>query len=57
MSAVEPGRARAEARISFERLLARLDGLQLVDPSALSCAPVFIIRGLNDLPLRFRRRS
>lgn len=49
--------ARAEARISFERLLARLDDLQLVDASALSYAPSFIIRGLNDLPLRFRRRS
>ena len=49
--------ARAEARISFERLLARLDDLQLVDPGALSYAPTFIIRGLNDLPLRFRRRA
>lgn len=49
--------ARAEARISFERLLARLDDLQLVDPSALSYLPSFIIRGLNDLPLRYRRRS
>lgn len=49
--------ARAEARISFERLLARLDDLRLVDPSALSYAPSFIIRGLNDLPLRFRRRT
>jgi cytochrome P450 len=49
--------ARAEARISFERLLARLHDLRLVDPSALSYAPTFIIRGLNDLPLRFRRRS
>jgi cytochrome P450 len=49
--------ARAEARISFERLLARLDGLELVDPSALSYAPIFIIRGLNDLPVRFRSRS
>ena len=49
--------ARAEARISFERLLARVDDLRLVDPSALSYAPSFLIRGLNDLPLRFRRRS
>jgi len=49
--------ARAEACISFERLLARLDDLRLVDPSALSYAPTFIIRGLNDLPLRLRRRS
>jgi cytochrome P450 len=49
--------ARAEARVSFERLLARLDDLRLVDPGALSYAPTFIIRGLNDLPLRFRRRS
>jgi cytochrome P450 len=49
--------ARAEARISFERLLARLDDFRLVDPSALSYAETFVIRGLNDLPLRFRRRS
>ena len=49
--------ARAEARISFERLLARLDEIQLIDPSQLSYAPTFIIRGLNKLPLRFRRRA
>ena len=49
--------ARAEARISFDRLLARLDGLELVDPSALSYAPTFVIRGLNHLPLRYRRRA
>ena len=49
--------ARAEARISFERFLARFDDLRLADPSALSYAPTFIIRGLNDLPLRIRRRS
>lgn len=49
--------ARAEARISFERLLARLDDVRLVDPSRLSYAPSFLIRGLVDLPLRFRRRS
>jgi cytochrome P450 len=49
--------ARAEARISFERLLARFDDLRLVDPGALSYAPSFLIRGLNDLPLRFRRRA
>jgi cytochrome P450 len=49
--------ARTEARISFERLLARLDDLQLVDPSALSYAPTFVIRGLNALPLRLRHRA
>jgi cytochrome P450 len=49
--------ARAEARVSFERLLARCDDIRLVDPSALSYAKTFIIRGLNDLPLRFRRRG
>jgi cytochrome P450 len=49
--------ARAEARISFGRLLARLDDLRLVDPSSLSYAASFILRGLNALPLRFRRRS
>jgi cytochrome P450 len=45
--------ARAEARISFERLLARMGDLQLVDPNALSYAPSFLIRGLDTLPLRF----
>jgi cytochrome P450 len=49
--------ARAETRVSLERLLARLGDLRLVDPSALSYAPTFIIRGLNDLPLRFRAAS
>jgi cytochrome P450 len=47
--------ARAEARVSFERLLARLDGFELVDPDALHYAETFIIRGLEGLPLRFRR--
>jgi cytochrome P450 len=49
--------ARTEVRISFERLLARLDDLRLVDPGALSYVESFILRGLNDLPVRFRRRS
>lgn len=49
--------ARTEARIRIERLLARLDDLQLVDPDALSYVPSFIIRGLQDLPLRFGRRA
>ncbi|HWP65987.1 MAG TPA: cytochrome P450 [Candidatus Limnocylindria bacterium] len=49
--------ARTEVRISFERLLARLDRLELADPSALSYLGSFIIRGLNDLPIRFRRRA
>ena len=49
--------ARAEARISFERLLARLDDLRVLDLGALSYMETFIIRGLNDLPLHFRRRS
>src|SRR5262245_18922611 len=49
--------ARAEARVSFERLLARLGDFRLVDPGTLSYIQTFIIRGLNDLPVRFRRRS
>jgi len=49
--------ARAEARISFGRLLARLGDFQLVDPGGLSYIETFIIRGLHHLPLRFRRRS
>jgi len=47
--------ARAEARISFERLLARLDDLRVADPGALSYDETFIIRGLKRLPLGFRR--
>ncbi len=49
--------ARAEARVSFERLLARLDDFRVVDPTALRYAETFIIRGLEALPLRFRRRT
>ena len=37
--------------------LARLDDVRLIDPGALSYVESFIIRGLNDLPVRFRRRS
>jgi cytochrome P450 len=48
--------ARTEARISFERLLARLDGFQVPDPGALRYASSFIIRGLDALPVRFRVR-
>jgi len=49
--------ARAEARVSLERLLARLDDVQLLDPTSLHYAETFIIRGLESLPLRFRRRD
>jgi len=49
--------ARTEARISFERLLARWDDLQLVDAAGLSYAPSFLIRGLETLPLRYGRRA
>jgi cytochrome P450 len=49
--------ARTEVRISFERLLARLGDFGLVDPRALSYVESFILRGLNDLPIRFRRRA
>jgi len=49
--------ARAEACVSFERLTARLDDIGLVDPSALRYAETFIIRGLEALPVRFRRRN
>jgi cytochrome P450 len=51
------GLARAETRISFERLLARLDDFRLIDPSALSYTESFVIRGLNDLPVRLRARA
>jgi cytochrome P450 family 150 subfamily A5 len=54
---VGAGLARTEARIGFERLLARFEDIRLVDPGALSYAESFIIRGVNDLPVRFRGRS
>jgi hypothetical protein len=37
--------------------VARLDDIRLVDPDALSYAETFIIRGLDDLPLRMRPRA
>jgi cytochrome P450 len=49
--------ARTEARISFTRLLERLDDIRLIDPSALSYTKTFIIRGLDRLPIRYRRRG
>jgi cytochrome P450 len=49
--------ARAEARVSFERLIARLDDFEMVDPDALAYAETFILRGLEGLPLRFRNRG
>jgi cytochrome P450 len=49
--------ARAEARISFERFIARLDDFEIVDPEKLRYAETFIIRGLEALPLRFRSRT
>lgn len=49
--------ARAEARITLERLLARLDEFELVDRGPLSYAKTFIIRGLDALPVRFRCRA
>jgi cytochrome P450 len=49
--------ARTETRISFERVLARLDDVRLVQPTALSYVESFIVRGLNHLPLQLRRRK
>ena len=49
--------ARTEARVSFERLLARLDDIEIVEPGKLEYAKTFVIRGLERLPLRFRNRS
>lgn len=49
--------ARAETRISFERLLAHLDDFEIVEPAGLRYSETFIIRGLEALPMRFRSRS
>ncbi len=48
--------ARAEARLTLERLLPRLDEIELVDRGPLAYAKTFIIRGLDSLPVRFRPR-
>ncbi|MEE2679297.1 MAG: cytochrome P450 [Myxococcota bacterium] len=49
--------ARAEARISFERLLTRLEGIEMVDPEALAYVSSFLIRGLDSLPLHVTHRA
>jgi len=49
--------ARTEARISFERLLARMGDLEVSQPEELSYMPSFLVRGLNQLPLRFRNQA
>ena len=49
--------ARTEANISFERLLSRLDAIELAEPDRVRLLPSSIIRGVGDLPLRFRSHS
>jgi cytochrome P450 len=49
--------ARAEARVSFGRLLSGLGDFRLVDPEALRYAETFIIRGLEALPLKLGERA
>ena len=49
--------ARTETRISFERLLERLDGIALASAAPPVYAESFIIRGLETVPLRVRRRT
>ena len=49
--------ARAEARISFERLLARFGDIQRTNDEPLPYAETFIIRGLDRLPVRLSAGS
>ena len=44
-------------RIRYAAVGILQDDFRLVDPDRLSYVPTFIIRGLNHVPVRFRRRS
>lgn len=46
--------ARAEGVIGIERILARLDDIELdIDSAALEYEPSYVLHGLKELPLRF----
>ncbi len=46
--------ARLETRITFERILARMDDIELAGPPRRNDS--FVLRGLTNLPLRWRPR-
>lgn len=48
--------ARAEARVGFEAIFDRLDDIQLAPGCSLDYEPSYILRGLQQLPLRFSAR-
>jgi cytochrome P450 len=48
--------SRKEVTVAFQELIARLDGFEITDESALTYPPNMLLRGLSALPIRFRRR-
>jgi cytochrome P450 len=48
--------SRKEVTVAFQELIARLDGFEIADESALTYPPNMLLRGLSALPIRFRRR-
>lgn len=49
--------SRKEVTVAFQELIARLDGFEIADESALVYPPNMLLRGLTALPIRFRRRA
>lgn len=49
--------SRKEVTVAFQELVARLEGFEVVDESALVYPPNMLLRGLTALPIRFRRRA
>ncbi len=48
--------ARLEARVAYEELLARATGFERTTEGPLPRVPTFIMRGVLELPIAFRRR-
>ena len=49
--------SRKEVTVAFQELIARLNGFEVTDESALQYPPNMLLRGLSALPIRFRRRA
>jgi cytochrome P450 len=49
--------ARLEARVAYEELLAAATGFERTTEGPLPRVPTFIMRGVLELPIAFRRRQ
>ena len=53
---VGAGLARIEAAATLQALAAHVTAIEVVDRDALRYGPSFVLRGLETLPVRVRRR-